>query len=180
VRVWLPVGLALVLIAGVGAWVLGRPSGSIPPSSSDGLPTISSGHAAPAFDLARLGGGAPVSLAAMRGRPVVLNFFASWCPNCRSELTAFAGVARTGAGRVDVVGIDTNDTSLGNARSLLATAGATYPVGVDPKGTTATAYRVVALPTTIFLSRTGRVVGEVFGAQTSTSLRSWLAELEQS
>ena len=111
------------------------------------------------------------------GVPTVVNFFASWCPNCSSELSAFAAEARATAGRVSFVGVDSNDADPGAARALLSRAGAAYPVGVDRGASTAGAYAVVGLPTTIFIDRSGRVVGEAFGAQTAKSLQAWIDRL---
>jgi cytochrome c biogenesis protein CcmG/thiol:disulfide interchange protein DsbE len=139
-------------------------------------PVLKAGTVAPAFSLPRLGGGAPVSLASYRGTPVVLNFFASWCSDCRAELSAVATVARQSAGQVAVVGVDSNDTSTAAAQ-LLAQAGATYPVAVDAQARVATAYLLSALPVTYFVDGQGRVVGATVGPQTVASLDRWVSRL---
>ena len=95
-------------------------------------PVLKGGTVAPGFSLPALHGGVPVSLAAFRGTPVIVNFFASWCPDCRQELGAMAAVARDHAGHLAVIGVDSNETSAAAASALLAAAGASYPVGVDP------------------------------------------------
>jgi thiol-disulfide isomerase/thioredoxin len=141
-------------------------------------PTLASGTAAPAFSLQALGGGGAVTLSAFRGKPVIVNFFASWCRDCQSELGAMAAVARSNAGRVAVVGVDSNESSSSAAIRLLGAAGATYPVGVDANAKVATAYLVNALPVTYFLNAEGHVVGEALGPQTSTSLEHWAQRLE--
>jgi peroxiredoxin len=135
------------------------------------------GAVAPLFSLPRLDGGAPVSLAGFRGAPVILNFFASWCPHCRTELGAIAAVARQASGHITVVGVDSNDTSSSAAASLLAGAHATYPVGVDAHAKVASEYLLSALPVTYFLDASGRVVGAELGAQTVTSLEHWVKRL---
>ena len=86
-----------------------------------------------AFSLPNIAGGDPVSLSAFQGRPVIVNFFASWCPDCRAELAAVATVARASTGRVAVLGVDSNDTSEAAADRLLSAAHATYPVAVDAR-----------------------------------------------
>lgn len=176
-RVWLPVGIAVALLAGLGTWALASSSNAHAGAPST---TIRAGRDAPGFDLPRLGGGRAVTLAADRGTPVVLNFFASWCPGCRSELRAFAVASRAAAGEVDFIGIDTNDTTPKAARSLLAKAGDRYPVGVDSEGATATAYRDQVLPATVFVTRSGTVAGESFGAQSVGGLDRWIHRLERS
>lgn len=145
-----------------------------------GLPKLANGVQAPGFSLARLGGGPPVTLAAERGHPVVLNFFASWCSDCRAELKAFAHVSNGPHGDVRFLGIDTNDTATAKAQSLLAAANDQYPVGVDPHATVANArYYVEALPETVFIGANGRIAGEVFGTQTVGSLTPWVHALEK-
>jgi cytochrome c biogenesis protein CcmG/thiol:disulfide interchange protein DsbE len=124
-----------------------------------------------------LHGANPVSLAAFRGRPVIVNFFASWCTDCRAELGAMATVARAHAGHLAVVGVDSNETSQAAASALLAAAGASYPVAVDPHANLATRYLVSALPVSYFVDSSGRVVGAALGPQTVGSLGPWLARL---
>jgi len=141
-------------------------------------PVLAHGAPAPAFSLPALGGGTPVSLAAHRGRPVMVNFFASWCPDCRQELGAVATVARRTGGHVAVIGVDSNETSPAAAESLLAAAHATYPVAVDANASVATRYLVAALPVTYFVDAEGRVVGDALGPQTAASLQRWMARLE--
>lgn len=184
------VGAAGAVIAGLVAYaVTPRPSATIaatrPAGVSErsqgvgaGLPELASGRRAPAFSLPRLGGGAPVTLAAEHGRPVVLNFFASWCTDCRHELRAFATVWQRQHNRVAFVAVDTNDHDPAMARSLLRQAGDGYPVGVDPTASVANGkYLVEALPATVFITASGRISSEVFGAQTVHSLDAHLAAL---
>jgi cytochrome c biogenesis protein CcmG, thiol:disulfide interchange protein DsbE len=139
---------------------------------------LAPGTVAPAFSLPDLRGGDSVSLSAFQGRPVVVNFFASWCRDCRAELAAVATVARQSTGRVAVLGVDSNDTSDVAAGRLLTSAHATYPVAVDAHATVATQYLVQALPVTYFLNATGHVVGSALGPQTVPSLERWVARLE--
>ncbi|MDA8295734.1 MAG: TlpA disulfide reductase family protein [Actinomycetota bacterium] len=179
---WLAALFGVVAAAGVIAYVVTpRPGAVIAQSAGPtvlqrsgpgvGLPKLASGVRAPNFSLPRLGGGARVSLDADRGHPVVLNFFASWCRDCRAELGAFAKVSAAFGSRVRFLGIDTSDHNFATARSLLRSAGDRYPVGIDPSAAVANArYYVQALPVTVFIDARGKIVGEVFGAQSATSL----------
>lgn len=170
---------ALLLLVGFIAYAVTSAQQHRPASSPSTLPALSSGKPAPAFSLARLGGGAPVDLASYRGKPTVVNFFASWCPDCRAELGAFGAASRADGSKVNFLGIDSNDSDAALARRLLATAGATYPVGVDPNGVLAsTKYAISYLPVTFFLDAKGRVVGEAYGTQSQASLDRWVALLE--
>jgi peroxiredoxin len=140
-------------------------------------PVLKAGETAPSFTLPDLRSGDPVSLSAFRGRPVIVNFFASWCPDCRDELGAVATVARRTTGRVAVVGVDSNESSDSAASNLLARAGATYPVAVDARATVATQYLVQALPVSYLVDASGRVVGAAIGPQSVSSIERWLARL---
>jgi cytochrome c biogenesis protein CcmG/thiol:disulfide interchange protein DsbE len=135
-----------------------------------------SGPAAP-FDLRALQGGGTVSLGAATGQPVILSFFASWCDGCRQELGTMAGLARSGAGSVEVIGIDVNDDS-GAARSLLAADHITYPVGTDSDGNVASRYDLGGLPTTVYLDAHHRIVGRTLGPLSVGQGRAWMAALE--
>ncbi len=125
--------------------------------------------------LQRLGGGTPLVLGGAIGRPYVVNFFASWCPLCREELSALASVARTGG--VFFIGVDTDDTSPGTALSLLHQAGASYPVGVA-QAPLAQAYGAEGLPTTAFVNAQGRIVAMYLGRLTRSQLATYVADLK--
>jgi cytochrome c biogenesis protein CcmG/thiol:disulfide interchange protein DsbE len=140
--------------------------------------TLKSGTTAPAFSLTALGGGNAVSLASFRGTPVIVSFFASWCPDCREELAAMATTARRSAGHVAVIGVDSNESSDAAATQMLTAAHATYPVGLDDSAKVATRYLINALPVSYFVNAEGRVVGAALGPQTVTSLQRWVARLE--
>ncbi|MGA2307131.1 MAG: TlpA disulfide reductase family protein [Acidimicrobiales bacterium] len=140
-------------------------------------PVLHAGTAAPAFSLPRLGGGTPVSLASFRGSPVIVNFFASWCPDCRSELATIGSVAAQNSGRVAVIGVDSNDGNGAAAAKLLTAAHASYPVGVDTSASVASKYLLTALPVTYFVNADGRIVGSALGPQSASSLSRWVGRL---
>jgi cytochrome c biogenesis protein CcmG/thiol:disulfide interchange protein DsbE len=140
-------------------------------------PVLHAGTSAPIFSLPRLGGGTPVSLASLRGTPVIVNFFASWCPDCRSELAAIGTVATQASGRVAVIGVDSNDGNGAAAAKLLDAAHASYPVGLDTSAAVASKYLLTALPVTYFVNAQGRIVGAALGPQSAASLRRWVGRL---
>jgi len=178
-RTWKLVALAATLVLiGFIAYAATRPHRArtvaypvTPPAQ------LARGSEAPAFTLPRLGGGAPVSLTGTRGTPTIVNFFASWCRNCQTELAAFAALSIQRAGRVAIIGVDSNDTDGSAAQRLLTRAGATYGVGIDSNAKVATSYLLSALPVTYFLDAQGRVVHVAFGAQTLAQLDHWAGTL---
>ena len=167
---WIAVAAAVCLV-GFVVFVIAR--GSPHPATVDSAaleapppPLLQAGTTAPTFSLPALQGSSPVSLSTFRGKPVIVNFFASWCRDCRAELDAVARVAQATSGQVTVIGVDSNETSTATARQLLMAAGATYPIAVDAQAKVASQYLVQALPVTYFLNRSGQVVGTALGPQT--------------
>lgn len=138
-------------------------------------PALARGARAPGFTLPRLGGGPPVSLATEADRPVVINFFASWCTDCKSELHAFSVAWHDLRGRVSFLAVDTNDSDPVAAERLLAAAGDSYPAGLDPHAAVAQQYLITGLPMTVFLDPAGRVVDVAVGAQSTAQLEHWAA-----
>jgi cytochrome c biogenesis protein CcmG, thiol:disulfide interchange protein DsbE len=115
---------------------------------------------APDFSLRRLNGEGSLRLRTLRGKVVVLNFWASWCVPCKQEAPLLETVAERyrSAGLV-VVGVDAQDFR-GDARRFIERHGLTYPVVRDDGGSTLTHYDVTGFPETWFVDRAGRVVGE--------------------
>jgi len=177
-RVWkIVAAFAAIALIGFIVYVVTRPHSSRPAAYPVTPPAaLAIGSEAPTFVLPRLGGGPEVSLTATAGKPMVVNFFASWCRNCQAELASFAALSRR-ADRVAVVGVDSNDTDGTKAQALLARAGAAYPVGVDGNAKVATAYLLSALPVTYFLDAGHRVVHVGFGSQSTATLDHWAGVL---
>jgi cytochrome c biogenesis protein CcmG, thiol:disulfide interchange protein DsbE len=132
------------------------------------------------FDLGVLGQpGQHLSLASMAGRPLIVNFFASWCAPCQKETPLIARFYRARGGRVPVVGIDVNDSAHA-ALSFVHRSGVTYPVAVDPMPMrTATAYNLPGLPATFFLNARHTIVKRVFGPVTEAELSSGVTLMAQ-
>lgn len=146
-----------------------------PQAPSGGGTGAGLGQQAPGFDLPVLGSGGSLSLAGQRGEPVVLNFWASSCTNCRSELSAFAQVAAQDP-KIHFLGVDVADPSSSEALSLAHGAGVTYPSVVDSSGSLASKYQVSGLPTTVYIGPTGKVAVVHPGAMTAEQLRYTLAQ----
>jgi thiol-disulfide isomerase/thioredoxin len=124
------------------------------PAREDGLPDLV---------LPCLGDGPDVRLAGLRGRPTVLNLWASWCEPCREELPLLADLAATGS--VRVLGVDVQDDP-GAALSLLTDAGVRYASVRDDASATKAPLRWVGLPMTVFVDTDGVVVHERRGVIT--------------
>lgn len=126
---------------------------------------------APSFSLPEVGHpGVTVSLAPYAGRPVIVNFFASWCTPCQRETPMLARFYASEHGRVVLLGVDANDQTAAALR-FMAKAGVSYPVGYDPlPAKVTTSYGVYALPQTFFLNAQHHIVAKVMGAVTPQTL----------
>lgn len=103
------------------------------------------------------------------GRPMVINFWASWCTPCRKEMPAFEQVANELGDQVTIIGV-TDEADLDAARDAAAQAGVTYPLLVDEGLSVQADLDVTGLPATVFVDEDGTVVGKHLGALTEDEL----------
>ena len=128
------------------------------------------GRAAPAFSLSPVAAGPAVALASLRGKPVVVNFWATWCQPCFEEHAALVETARALGAEVQFVGIVYEDEAP-NVVEYLRREGSAYPALVDPGGRTAIAYGVYGVPETFFINTAGVIVAKHVGPLTTEMLR---------
>ena len=143
--------------------------------ATSGTPAPPRYPAAAGFTLPALGqAGGQVSLSQYQGKPVIVNFWASWCEPCQKETPLLASWYRQQHGHVVLLGLDENDTTA-NALSFAHAKGVSYPIGFDPQVTVALAYNVDGLPQTFFLNAKHRIVDHVLGAVTEAELAKGLS-----
>ena len=132
------------------------------------------------FSLEALGHpGRQISLNALAGQPVIVNFFASWCTPCRKETPLLAQFFRARHGRVAVIGIDVSDQAAA-ALAFVHRSGVTYPVATEPASDrTVVAYGLPGLPATFFLDARHRIVKRVYGAVSQAELTSGTALINE-
>ena len=118
----------------------------------------------------------PVSLEALRGKPVVLNFFASWCGPCIREMPALQAMAERYKGRVHFVGITFNDRRK-EAAGVLERTGVAYPAAFDPASEVANDYALRVMPTTFFIGPDGNLIERKDGEISEVQLRTVIERL---
>ena len=164
------IGLLLVLNA---LWMV-RLSGEVTPATE--------GQSAPEFSLPRLGAddrsGVSLSLADLRGKVVVLDFWATWCPPCLQALPSMAALDRSMRGQgVAVVGVLTGDADLEQALRVADEAGVRYPVVVDPDGEVARRFAAEELPTVVVVDGEGVIRATEVGLRPPETLVRTLRSL---
>jgi cytochrome c biogenesis protein CcmG, thiol:disulfide interchange protein DsbE len=150
--------LALALVAGL----LGLLVWKVAKNNSGAAGALAKGEhpSAPAFALQRLDGSGPLSMADLRGKAVVINFWASWCVPCKGEAPALQSTyERYRKQGLVVLGVDLEDFKQ-DAQRFAKRYGLTYPIVRDTKKVTIGRWGVTGYPETFFVDRQGRLVGE--------------------
>lgn len=155
----------LVLGLALGWMVLSR----VPPQANPAHapPAPQKGFTAPDFTLETTNG-EMITLTSLRGKPVMLNFWASWCPPCRAEMPSIQTIFERYGDQVVFLGINaTSQDSLTSAYQLIDELDLTFSILLDTSGTVGRAYRVFSLPTTFFIDRQGVIREIVVGGPLS-------------
>ena len=119
---------------------------------------------APAFEVTTLDG-RTISLASLKGKVVIVDFWATWCPPCRQEIPHFVELYKTYAPRLEILGIATDDEGKEVVAPFVEKHAVSYPVALDD-GTLAEAFGGIrALPTTFVIDPQGRIVKKYLGYQ---------------
>lgn len=159
----------LILIAGA-IWI--QVSAAPPGTTTAGeIPAPKEGFLAPEFTLGTLDG-QTITLNELRGRPILINLWASWCAPCRAEMPAMQRVheAYQEQGLIILAVNATNQDSLTNAASFASEHGLTFPILMDTTGEVSQIYQVRSLPTSFFVDPDGIIQEIVIGGPMSEAL----------
>jgi cytochrome c biogenesis protein CcmG/thiol:disulfide interchange protein DsbE len=129
------------------------------------------GKTAPDFALRRINEPGTLQLASLRGKVVVLNFWASWCYPCNQEAPALEAAAKRWRDRVVVLGVDVNDPA-SDARKFARKYRLSYPLVHDNHNVTTPKYGLTGLPETFFIDRDGKLVQHVPGQVEAADIRA--------
>jgi len=140
---------------------------------------IRRGGVAPDFTLADLSGN-QVSLSDYRGRPVLVNIWASWCPPCISEMPELQHVHEAaGADGLVILAVNSlNQDDMDDVKAFVAEQKLTFPILLDSEGAVTVAYRAGTLPTSVFVDRSGKIHLIQIGPMTQQFVESVVREME--
>ncbi|MGC8780602.1 MAG: TlpA family protein disulfide reductase [Anaerolineae bacterium] len=164
---WSGLVAAALVVGAAWIWVNRVPAARA--AMAGGLPPAPAvGHPAPDFTLTTVTG-ETFTLAALRGKPVILNFWATWCPPCRAELPELEAAHERYAGQVIVVGVNQAEPAASVA-AFAGQAGLAFLLPLDAQGDVSRQYAVRSLPTTFFIDRTGVIRRIQIGPLTEATL----------
>jgi cytochrome c biogenesis protein CcmG, thiol:disulfide interchange protein DsbE len=159
----------LVLLVG-GGWIWFS-AASYDETTQGQIPAPQTGFLAPQFSLQNPNGEI-ISLAELRGRPVLINMWASWCPPCRAEMPAMQRVYEEYASQgFTILAVNTTyQDDLNSALNFAAELGLTFPILLDLDGQVSRQYQIRAMPTSFFVDSQGIIQDVVLGGPLSEAL----------
>ena len=163
----IPISVAVLLAGLTWIWLSRVPEGS----RSNSLEAAQVGFSAPVFSLTSLDD-QNIGLADFKGKPVILNFWASWCPPCKAEMPAFQQASLELANTdLQIIAINaTSQDSLTEVRQFIDQYEITFPIPLDLTGSITKDYLVHSLPTTYFIDKNGIIVDVIIGGPVPLSL----------
>jgi peroxiredoxin len=173
---WSLVVIGAAIIAGLWIW-----ASAVPAEATTGglIPSPREGFLAPDFTLESLTGD-QISLSDIRGKAIVLNLWASWCPPCRAEMPALQRVYQENHERgLEVLAVNmTAQDTIAALEDFVQEFNLTFPILLDTSGGVGNAYLLRALPTTFFIDREGVIQHVIVGGPMSeVTLQSTVEQL---
>lgn len=145
-----------------------------PEKPKDNLPGIAIGEKAPDFELKTLTGDT-VKLSDYRGKKVMLNFWATWCPPCKEEMPDMEQLYQENGEEVVILAVNI-DPQL-NVQKFVSEMGITFPVLLDEKDEVNTKYQVLTIPTTYFIDKQGIIRNKYLSAMTKELMEQYIDEM---
>jgi cytochrome c biogenesis protein CcmG/thiol:disulfide interchange protein DsbE len=168
IRSWLVFSLAILLAGAVWTWLSRAQPGA---TSSGNIPAPREGFLAPDFSLSD-SKGKQIRLSDYRGRPVLVNVWASWCAPCKAEMPAMQRAYTDYQGRgFEILAVNsTSQDSFESASAFAQANGLSFPILYDSQADVARQYQIQSLPTSFFIDNDGMIRDVVIGGPMSEAL----------
>lgn len=167
----------IILLIGAGwVWHSAPSAGS---ATAGVIPAPQEGFLAPDFSLKTLEGDTTIQLSELRGQPMLINIWASWCPPCRTEMPAMQRVYRDfkEQGFMILAVNATHQDTASAAANFVADKRLTFPILMDTDGVVSRSYQINSLPTSFFVGRDGIIREVVIGGMSETLIRTRVENL---
>jgi len=138
--------------------------------------SLKAGDKAPSFSTSIYGGDETIDLSSLKGKAVLLNFWATWCAPCKVEMPVLNELAKSDSSDVVLIAVNFQQ-SPEMIRRYLVKNEIDFSVALDSEGVISNMYKVTALPTTIFIDRSGNIADIHEGILTRESLREKVAKI---
>jgi len=176
-RIWISVFIAILILISILYTVL---SNQYKPDTSSGTQTQKTLVSAPDFTVIDKNGNS-VSLSDFIGRPIVLNFWASWCPPCKAEMPDYEDLyqeySQKGVVFIMINMTDGSRETVNTATNFIADKGYSFPVYFDTLYSAAIAYNISSIPDSIFINKDGKIVSSYVGMIDADTLKSNLEKI---
>lgn len=173
--------VALILVIAVSVWAYNYMSSSYEVPETTDIPQSVEKQIAPDFSV-KDGEGNTVRLSDFKGKPVVLNFWATWCNPCRSEFPSFEKMYNKYVDDIEFVMVDMTDgqrETMEDAKRFISNNGYTFPVYYDTELEAAYVYSVNSIPMTVFIDSNGNLINYHTGAMNDTTLEKYIKQLQE-
>ncbi|WP_066049343.1 peroxiredoxin family protein [Robertmurraya korlensis] len=143
-------------------------------ASTDNLPGLRVGEAAPDFELKTLEG-KTVKLSDYRGKKVIVNFWATWCPPCKAEMPDIQKYYNDAGENVEILAVNIDPQY--DVQKFVREANVTFPVLLDSKDEVNTLYRILTIPTTYFIDQDGIIRSKYLSVMTVDTIREHMENM---
>lgn len=159
---YLIIGFIVLLVVLLGGAKIMENQGSGVSGQANISGNVDGGREAPEFTLSKLGGGS-VALADYRGeKPVILDFFATWCPNCRRDMPKLNKFYEKYKDNVEVLGVNLQESEK-TVEEFISSRGISFPIVLDPRGQVSRMFGIRYTNTHVLINKEGRIVRVVSG-----------------
>lgn len=179
---WSLLFVSLAIVFASVVWVTNRPASTIDELKSSDTTKVAPqvGSRVPTFTLPSFPDNKPISLADYQGKPLLINFWASWCPPCQAETPDLVKAYAKYGDKVQFIGVDlASQDTMSDVTAFVNKYGMKYPLALDTKGAVAEQYQVMAIPTSFFVNREGIIVDLIVGPLTPQILEKSLQKISQ-